>query len=706
MDTLLSTAGIATALGALSSLALAAAACTRRSPGWLAWSFGAGMIGFAAEAAAAGWLLTSTDSPAERAAWLQAARVASYVLLIPWGIFTVTLARPRPVSSRLTLGVTLGSVVVLAGAVAAATGTVFEVSPIPGPFQGARLTPLGQYGTIVQLLATVAILAGLEGTLRTARRETRWRIKYLILGLGAIFLVRFYFLSHVLLFHLWLPVYFTTQSATLLVGNLVVAASLARDRLLELEITISRQILYRSAVVGVLGAYLFIVGVLGWLLDRLGLPETLFWGSLIVFVSALGFATLLLSEDVRWRAKQFLSRNFYGSKYDYRAQWVSFTNRLASLLTLEELVPQLVSSVAEAVGATRAWLYLADAEDGRYRLAGASGGGRAPAVLEPDAPWLRLLGRGGAPALAPAPAASRRPRSGGDAPLAPDAAVAVPLSWQGALTGVLMVGPERTGAQYTAEDLEFLATVGQQAAGALATTRLSETLARSREFEAIHRLTSFVIHDVKNAASALSLLSRNALDHFDDPEFQRDAIRTLSRTVERMQGLLGKLSAQPDVDRLSFVEVDLPRLLEETAATALAGTRATVVRDLRPVPPIAGDPRALERVLQNLMRNALEATDGGGQITLRTETRAGLVACAVADNGCGMSEEFCRRSLFVPFHSTKKGGWGIGLYQAREIVVAHRGRIEVESEEGRGTTFTLLFPPAAADREQGGAPGR
>jgi signal transduction histidine kinase len=69
-----------------------------------------------------------------------------------------------------------------------------------------------------------------------------------------------------------------------------------------------------------------------------------------------------------------------------------------------------------------------------------------------------------------------------------------------------------------------------------------------------------------------------------------------------------------------------------------------------------------------------------------------MVACAVADTGCGMSEEFIRASLFVPFQTTKKGGWGIGLYQAREIMTAHAGRIEVSSQEGLGTTITLLFP--------------
>ena len=273
-----------------------------------------------------------------------------------------------------------------------------------------------------------------------------------------------------------------------------------------------------------------------------------------------------------------------------------------------------------------------------------------------------------------------------------DVAVAVPLVWQGRLVGLMLLGPERMGTPYTAEDMEFLATVSEQAAGTIVTTRVSENLARSREFEAFHRLTSFVIHDIKNAVSSLSMLSRNALDNFDDHEFQRDAITTLSKTVNRMKSLLGRLSPAPDVRSFQFV--DLGALAAAIAAPLVQRSRVTLECDLPAVPCVLGDPDALERVFQNLVTNAIEAMDGEGRLMVRTAVRDGLVACSISDSGCGISAEFIKRSLFVPFQSTKKGGWGIGLYQASEIVAAHRGRIEVESEEGTGTTFTMLLPAA------------
>jgi len=92
--------------------------------------------------------------------------------------------------------------------------------------------------------------------------------------------------------------------------------------------------------------------------------------------------------------------------------------------------------------------------------------------------------------------------------------------------------------------------------------------------------------------------------------------------------------------------------------------------------------------------NAKEAVNaaGAGEVRLRTAQENGWILLSVADNGCGMSEEFLRRSLFRPFQTTKKSGLGIGMFHSKAIVEAHQGRIEVESKVGQGTTFRVLLP--------------
>jgi hypothetical protein len=579
-----------------------------------------------------------------------------------------------------------------------ALGRAVEVSAVP--LASARLEPAGRIAAVVQLMAAVAILAGLEACLRTSRRETRWRIKYLLLGLGGVFLVRFYLLTHFLLFHVLLDVYLTIQAATLFLGNLMVGASLLRDRLLGVDLTVSRRILYRSVVLSVLGVYLFVVGALGWLLNRLGIPEQLFWGSVVIFVSALGLAAILLSENVRWRIKRFISLNFYRSKYDYREQWMAFTRRLggSAVVTPEELAPELLGAVADAVGASRGLLYLLDEHDGRFELAAAVEVTRAPRALAAGSPLVDRLAGETAPLLVDGAAGlpALEPELAELAELAAEGGVAVPLRWRGALTGVIVLGPERTRASYTAEDVEFLATVGQQAAGAIGTARLWETLARSREFEAFHRLTSFVIHDLKNSIAALSMLSVNALANFDDPEFQRDALKTLSRTVGRMKALLARLSSTPETAPVEREPVDLGALVLEATLPVARNPHVRLERDLVPLPPVPGNPDALLRVVQNLVANALEAISGEGRLTVRTREEGGFAVLSVSDTGCGIDEEFLRKSLFAPFRTTKKGGWGIGLYQAKGIVEAHGGAIEVSSAVGEGTTFRVRLPLASS----------
>jgi signal transduction histidine kinase len=121
-------------------------------------------------------------------------------------------------------------------------------------------------------------------------------------------------------------------------------------------------------------------------------------------------------------------------------------------------------------------------------------------------------------------------------------------------------------------------------------------------------------------------------------------------------------------------------------------TKAAVVRDLSPLPKLSLDRGQIEKVLLNLFLNANEAVAQNGEIRVVTcKTDHGAVL-SVTDNGCGISKEFISRSLFQPFQTTKSEGLGIGLFHSKKIIEAHRGKIEVESEEGRGTTFRIIFP--------------
>ena len=684
-------------LAALAGIGLAAVALARPPRGRLRWTFAVGMAMFAVEAIA-GFILTGyTDTPAERLLWLQVQQAVGVVLPVPWVFFVIALATPwsRPLPRVLTWA---GSAFGIVGMTIAAGGwhsTAFEVVDLAGPFYAMRLGGLGRLGTTLQLLGTVAVLVGFEAALRASRGDARWRTKYLVLGLGGIFLVRFYFLSQTVLFNVLLANYVTTSAATVVVGCAVVAISLARDRL-GIELAVSRQVVTRSVAAGVLGLYLVAVGGLGWVLNELGMPEELAWGSIVIFVTSLILAAVMLSEAVRWRIKRFVAVNFYPTKYDYREQWASVTARLGSLVTVEELAPELVQAVANALGTKTGVLFLRDTTDGRYHAVAAVGVKAPGPALDPMSPLVAQARASRAPVLLddgcpPGWFEATTTEALGES------VVLVPLPWREEFVGVMLLGSERTGAPYTGEDLEFVATVALQAAGVLVTAQLSETLARAREFEAFHRLTSFVIHDLKNSISALSLLSDNALRHFNDPEFQRDAVKTVARTTDRMKALLARLASAPEAAGLRLETIDLVTLVKEATAPLSGNDRVEVVHELSALPPFAGDAEALLRAIQNLVTNAAQSIDARGVVTVRTYEAAGAGILEVADTGCGMSEDFIRKSLFSPFRTTKKGGWGIGLYQTKELVEAHGGTIEVTSKEGAGTTFRVVLPMRAGE---------
>lgn len=682
---------IVAALASLSSLALASVGLILGRPGWIKRTFGLGMVMFGLESFATAMLLGGAEAPGAQLFWLNVREAARLAAPLAWIVFVGALTRhhaaelPRAWKAGLAAGATLalalfGAVVMLGGA---------RVPVVPGPFERALLTEIGVASAALQLLLTVAVLVGLEMCLRTSQGPRRRRTKFVVLGLGGILLVQFYVLSQMALFRSITATDLETGTATLLLGNIVLAVGLARARSSDVQLIVSRTLVYRSVILVVLGAYLLAVGGLGWLLNYLQIPEQAFWVTLVVFVSALALAALLLSEQARWQVKRFIALHVYRSKYDYREQWIAFTRRLATLLTLDDLSPELLETVTEAVGSNAAMLYVSDASGRHYHIAGSIRLPEAAPIVPVDNPVLAAL------TVSPGPLILETDLDWAGVALArtfPAGTVMVPLQWSGSLMGFLVVGPERTGMPYTPEDLEFMATMGQQASGSIVTARLSEDLARTREFDAFARVASFVIHDLKNLISSLSLLSQNAVKYLDDPEFQKDTVLTLSRTVERMQALLTRLSSRAEPVVMRDQAVDLPSIVRDAVETVTFPTGVKLVSELGSGPRVLGDAEALLRVIQNLLTNAIQAVDSGGTVAVAVKHEDGNAILLVADTGCGMSEEFVRESLFVPFRTTKRGGWGIGLYQVKEIVERHGGTLAVTSKEGFGTTFQITLP--------------
>jgi putative PEP-CTERM system histidine kinase len=245
------------------------------------------------------------------------------------------------------------------------------------------------------------------------------------------------------------------------------------------------------------------------------------------------------------------------------------------------------------------------------------------------------------------------------------------------------------------EDFDLFRAAGMQAASYLAEARGQEALANAQRFDEFNRRFAFIMHDVKNLVSQLSLVIRNAERHADKPEFRQDMIATLESSVKKMNDLLARLSRGG-----SNVEAEPVRAVSLAAAV---GSVAEIKRRVHPVEVAGGaavaalaDPARLAQALMHLVQNAIDASPADAPVTLRYGRRREEAAIEVEDCGAGMSAQFIRTRLFQPFASTKENGFGVGAYEARSLVAAMGGRIEVESREGAGTRFTILLPLAGS----------
>jgi putative PEP-CTERM system histidine kinase len=246
------------------------------------------------------------------------------------------------------------------------------------------------------------------------------------------------------------------------------------------------------------------------------------------------------------------------------------------------------------------------------------------------------------------------------------------------------------------EDLDMMRVVGRQLASYLAEATSQQALAENRQFEQFNRRFAFVMHDIKNLVSQLSILSRNAQKHASNPEFQADMVETLKSSVDKMNDLLKRLSQHSQTRNAHIAPLDVEGIVTQV----IHGKRLIypIETDIAPGMMAAADAARVETILNHLVQNAIEATEDGSPVRISASRQGNEIAIRVSDNGCGMTEAFVANQLFKPFESTKEGGFGIGAYEARALAVSLGGNLRVDSRLGKGTRMTLLLP-AASDED-------
>ena len=666
------------------------------------WAFSVGMAVLAAESIFSGLAANSVQLE-NIAHWQGYTFLAMSFLPGAWLFFSLTYARGnyREFLARWQL--------VLLAAFIAPVVLVFAfpdevITALGRPRDGGNLMlRLGFAGTglhLALLLSAVLVLMNLERTFRASVGTMRWRIKFMVLGMGVLFVTRAYTSSQALLFHGGQLSQQAINSGSLLVACLLATRALFRAGHFEVSIYPSQSLLHHSFTILLAGAYLLIVGVFAKVVTYLGGDAAFPLKAFFVLVALVLLTMLLLSDRARLYTKRFVSRHFQRPIYDYRTVWRTFTEGTARRVEQNELctaVSKLVSEIFQALSVS-IWLI----DERKERLAFAA----STSLSEAKAEQLTLEPSDAAQVIAalsthPEPIDIDSSRETWAVPLRlchPEEfhkggnRVCVPMIAGGELLGIMTLGDRVGGASFSVQDLDLLKSVSDQAAAGLLNIQLSQRLSQAKQLEAFQLMSTFFVHDLKNTASTLSLMLQNLPVHFNDPRFREDALRGISKTVAHINQLISRLSLLRQALTIQPVEADLNEMVAEALKCLDFAPQIKLEKELRPLSQVMVDPAQMRNVVTNLLLNARDAVGSAGCIRVETSQANGWVVLTVADNGCGMSAEFVERSLFRPFQTTKKQGIGIGMFQSRMIIEAHHGQIKVETHPGQGTTFRVLLP--------------
>jgi putative PEP-CTERM system histidine kinase len=666
------------------------------------WAFSAGMAVLAAESLFSG--LAANSTLLETVAYWQGYTFLALAFLPGfWLFFSLTYARGnyREFLARWPLAVAAAFIAPVVLALAFPDEIIIALGKPPGAEN--LMLRLGFAGTglhLLLLLSAVLVLMNLERTFRAAIGTMRWRIKFMVLGLGVLFAARAYTSSQALLFHGGALSQQGVNSGALLVACLLMTRALFRVGHFEVSIYPSHSLLHHSFTVLLAGAYLLIVGVFAKVVTFLGGDVAFPLKAFCVLVALVLLTMLLLSDRARLYTKRFVSRHLQRPIYDYRTVWRAFTGGTARCVEQTELCSAVVKLISDIFQALSVTIWLADERKERLVFAASTSLSQAKAgqlTLEPaDAAEVMAalsahpdpIDIDSARETWAVPLRRSHPeefRKGGNR-------VCVPMIAGGELLGFLTLGDRVGGVPFSVQDLDLLKSVSDQAAAGLLNIQLSQRLSQAKQLEAFQAMSAFFVHDLKNTASTLSLMLQNLPVHYQNPQFREDALRGISKTVAHINDVVSRLTILRHELAVQAVECDLNELVNDTLKAQEQAPGVELVKELRPLPKVRLDPAQIQKVLTNLVLNAREALVPGGIIRVETSQRNGWVVLSVSDNGCGMSADFIQRSLFRPFQTTKKKGIGIGMFHSKMIIEAHRGRIEVESEPGKGTAFRVLLP--------------
>nr|NIR88971.1 PEP-CTERM system histidine kinase PrsK [Gammaproteobacteria bacterium]NIU03056.1 PEP-CTERM system histidine kinase PrsK [Gammaproteobacteria bacterium]NIV50576.1 PEP-CTERM system histidine kinase PrsK [Gammaproteobacteria bacterium]NIX84331.1 PEP-CTERM system histidine kinase PrsK [Gammaproteobacteria bacterium] len=518
-------------------------------------------------------------------------------------------------------------------------------------------------GSAFPLVTDNAILAGhmlislgglvmAEQIFRQSQQDQRPILKCFCAAVGGMFAYDFYLYSDALLVHEVDSALWSARGFVHAIGVLIIARALANGlqwttvKSRSVDLTFSRQMVFRSTALLAAGVYLLVMGAGGYIVRIYGgswggvAQATFLFGALVIFV------ILFFSEQVRAKLRVLISKHFFYYKYDHRQEWLRFIRTLSSDGETKLLQQRVIRAIAQIVESTGGVLWRLHNES--YVPTASTNGPDFGDACEPlDGDLARFLRERGW--ILERQEWLYHPARYDGVPIPdwlwrqPEAWLIVPLIYHNGLMGFVVLNRPRTPMALNWEDRDLLKTVATQTASYLAEEEATEALSQAQQFEAFSKLSAFVVHDLKNSVSQLSMLARNAAKHKRDPKFVDDAVHTIENTVSRMNTLMAQLRGVSGSNAASPVD-----LLEAVREAVEANMESVPVPDVVQEGGsfrIMADPERLHAVFSHLIQNAQEATPPDGEVKVRVTRTLQRITVDIRDTGCGMDPAFVRERL-------------------------------------------------------------
>ena len=551
---------------------------------------------------------------------------------------------------------------------------------------------LGHAGLVIVGLVLI------EQIYRNTRTNERWRIKLLCFALGALFVYEFYLYSEAILFNRIKEDLWAVRGGMVAMMTPFIAMTAGRNPDWSLDIFISRQVVFHSTALLGAACYLLLMATAGYFIRYYGGE----WGTILQIMFLVGafvvLGLVLFSGQIKAKLRIFLNSHFYRHAFDYRQEWQRVISTLSESngRPMEERVIRGLGQVVESPGGV---LWMRD-HVGNFTWRADYGCPRINIPqIDRDDPIIAYLERKDTVVNFKEMLVIPEAYEGLGKPLwiepYDQAWLLVPL-WKtvGGIDGLVLLTESKQFTLWNLEVVEMLKTTSRFVASYLELEAAARALAEARQFEGFNRLSAFVIHDLKNLIAQLSLVVRNASKYHDNPEFMKDAIKTVDHAVGKMSALMSQLRNSTSVAAVE--EFDLGEVLSEAVEARKRQVPIPIYDKVNIPVVVRANRQRLASAIEHIVHNAQDATGKQGWVAVRLSLVDDAWAWVeIEDNGCGMSEEFIANHLFKPFETTKGlTGMGIGAYESREYARGLGGELCVSSALNQGSLFVFKIPLA------------